>query len=371
MENIKKILKSINVDYFEKPRDYCLQYVFTKLNSIAPICHYIDFCNSITDIELIYNKMLNIIIDNEYELVNEEFSYKSIKLNDLTMSSIRTINAGICYFKKNNIYLMFKIDIYGLTFFVDKTFSNSNCIDNIITYLDDIIKNQKKSNKIWILSHSFGGYSRNSYLIDDEKIGNLEKYYNDELVDIDKKIKSHLNNNDSGLIILHGLQGSGKTSYIRSLINDVDKEFCYLPSNIINILSEPDFVEYVRHEMKNCVIIVEDCENLLKDRKNNSIMSEGIVNILNMSDGLLGDNMNITFICTFNNDYSSIDKALTRKGRLVCKYEFKELCLEKTNSLLKELYGEGTKSDKPLPLCDIFNFNVENNGQTERSRIGF
>ena len=59
--------------------------------------------------------------------------------------------------------------------------------------------------------------------------------------------------------------------------------------------------------------------------------------LLNITDGLLSDWLNIQLICSFNSDISKIDSALMRKGRLIAKYEFKELEVEKANALSLKL----------------------------------
>ncbi|MBQ3946200.1 MAG: ATPase, partial [Alphaproteobacteria bacterium] len=81
--------------------------------------------------------------------------------------------------------------------------------------------------------------------------------------------------------------------------------------------------------------------------------------LLNMSDGLLSDGLGIKFICTFNENIPAIDEALLRKGRLVSKYEFKPLCVEKTTSLLNELYPGEVFIVKELTLADIYNIKDE------------
>jgi ATP-dependent 26S proteasome regulatory subunit len=89
-----------------------------------------------------------------------------------------------------------------------------------------------------------------------------------------------------------------------------------------------------------------------------------------MTDGLYSDILNIKIIATFNSDMTSIDKALLRDGRLISKYEFKELSIDKTNTLLKEL-GKG-ESDKPLTLAEIYNKTSEEIIQVKKpKRIGF
>ena len=53
-------------------------------------------------------------------------------------------------------------------------------------------------------------------------------------------------------------------------------------------------------------------------------------------------------------DFAKIDKALLRKGRLICEHKFGPLDKEDTNKLLKEL-GKDKVSDKGLTLADIYN----------------
>jgi len=92
--------------------------------------------------------------------------------------------------------------------------------------------------------------------------------------------------------------------------------------------------------------------------------------LLNLSDGLLSDCLNIQIICSFNTDLSKVDTALLRKGRLIAKYEFKELETTKAQTLSNKL-GYTTKIDTPMTLTDIYN-QEEHNYQTERRKvIGF
>ena len=101
-----------------------------------------------------------------------------------------------------------------------------------------------------------------------------------------------------------------------------------------------------------------------------------------MTDGLLSDDLGIKFICTFNEDVKNIDPALMRKGRLICKYEFKPLNKDKANELLEEIYkkisAEWTDdekmmnpmfhTDKDLTLADVFNFE-DDSYETTTKRI--
>ena len=193
----------------------------------------------------------------------------------------------------------------------------------------------------------------------------INKNYNDDFVAESKKIIEFIKrDDDSGLLILHGDKGTGKSTYIRHLISiNPEKKFVYISANLVSILSEPSFSAFLM-TLQNHIIILEDCEEAIKDRKTNGT-SAAVSLLLNLTDGLLSDGLGLKFICTFNDDVKNIDDALLRKGRCVSKYEFKNLCLEKTNVLLSELYKEAWENgeyerepitDKPLSLANIYKF---------------
>ena len=195
--------------------------------------------------------------------------------------------------------------------------------------------------------------------------------YNDDFVPVDANIRSFLETDKNGLVILHGEQGTGKTSYIRHLISVTNKHFVYLPLDMASGMSDPRMITFICNELKDAVVVIEDCEQLLVDRSDSSGINTGLVNILNMADGLLGDSLNIKFICTFNSNVQRIDKALLRKGRLTDKYEFGKLTKEKTTALMhKQYHVDG--DFEPMTLAEIFNYNIENHGQNRtRKSVGF
>jgi ATP-dependent 26S proteasome regulatory subunit len=81
--------------------------------------------------------------------------------------------------------------------------------------------------------------------------------------------------------------------------------------------------------------------------------------LLNLTDGLLGESLGIQIIATFNTDIRNIDKALLRKGRLSTIYEFKNLSIDRTNTLLQKL-GHNIEVNNPMPIAEIFNFDKDN-----------
>src|SRR5207244_10467965 len=94
----------------------------------------------------------------------------------------------------------------------------------------------------------------------------------------------------------------------------------------------PDFIQLLI-DNPNTVLIIEDAENIIIDRKYNS--GSSVSNLLNISDGLMADFLNVQLICTFNSSLTLVDNALMRKGRLIAKYEFGKLGVAKAQQLSK------------------------------------
>ena len=96
-----------------------------------------------------------------------------------------------------------------------------------------------------------------------------------------------------------------------------------------------------------------------------------ISNILNLTDGILGDCLSIQVVATFNMKRENIDKALLRKGRLIAEHKFEKLSIDETNVLLKHL-GKEQIVNESMSLADIYNIDVDLIKSTNKgSKIGF
>jgi hypothetical protein len=193
----------------------------------------------------------------------------------------------------------------------------------------------------------------------------LDLYYEDDFIETDEIIRKRLNQkNDKGIVLLHGLPGTGKTTYLRHLIGKIKKRVLFLSPNIATSLVDPEFIDLLI-DNPNCVVIVEDAENIIMDRRSNPDSS--VSNLLNISDGLLADFLNVQLICTFNSSLTMVDSALMRKGRLIAKYEFGKLSVRKAQRLSDRL-GYRNLIVKPMTIAEITN-PEDTAYKTERTEI--
>ncbi|MBL0357494.1 MAG: AAA family ATPase [Chitinophagaceae bacterium] len=177
-------------------------------------------------------------------------------------------------------------------------------------------------------------------------------YYNDDFKPVDEVIKTRLaKENDKGIILLHGLPGTGKTTYLRHLIGSIKKKVLFVSPSVAGNLMNPEFIDLLI-DNPNAVVIIEDAENIIMDRKYSH--NSSVSNLLNISDGLLSDCLNVQIICTFNSDLNLVDSALMRKGRLIAKYEFNKLDAAKAQRLSDHL-GFNNTIDKPMTIAEITN----------------
>jgi hypothetical protein len=214
-------------------------------------------------------------------------------------------------------------------------------------------KKRKERGKpeISLLMRTSEGISTKTMQITKPKL-NIEDNYNDDFQDIHKIILKRLSKkNDKGLVVLHGKPGTGKTSYIRYLISSLKKEVIFLPPNMASVITNPDLIS-VLVDNPNSIFVIEDAENIVVDREKDG--SSPVSALLNISDGLLSDCLNVQIICSFNTDISKIDAALMRKGRLIAKYEFNELSIEKAQVLSRKL-GFNSQINAPMTLTAIYN----------------
>jgi hypothetical protein len=201
----------------------------------------------------------------------------------------------------------------------------------------------------------------------------LSENYNSDFIDVHEKIKTwaeDFKSRNNKLVLLHGVPGSGKTNYIKYILNNIKtSKKIYIPPYLVNSMADPAFFPIIKRE-KESILVIEDAEKILVNREDSS--DNSVISILlNLCDGIMADVLNFKIIATFNTDEDKIDAALKRKGRMFLKYKFDALSEEKTKHLFAKMYG-AEPPKKRMTLAEIYNDENEFGAKKEEKKsIGF
>jgi hypothetical protein len=230
---------------------------------------------------------------------------------------------------------------------------------------------KKKNGGVQLVTILEGSLDTEEIQLSKPKI-DLALYYPDGFMDVHQFMLQQLNRDTgSGLFLLHGTPGTGKSTYLRYLIRSITRPVIFLTPNMAAQLDAPQLTHLLVRN-RGAVVIMEDAESLLISRETHQ--NSAISMLLNLTDGILGDGLHFKIIATFNTQLPNIDKALLRQGRLKMQYEFKPLPAKKANQLLDSLKQDPKyHTQKPMTLADIFHVTGTRFQETkiEPPKIGF
>ena len=217
------------------------------------------------------------------------------------------------------------------------------------------IKNIEE-NQVHLVIATRDGYDTAEFDLPKQKL-DIELNYGKGFKLIHNKILKELSKDKGkGLVLLHGTPGTGKTHYLKYLASKIkDKKVLFIPPYLADFITSPEMTPFLI-ENANSILFIEDAEKVITDR--NLEGSRGVSNILNLTDGILSDILNIQIVATFNMDKKKIDSALLRKGRLIAEHKFDKLSLEESQKLVEYL-GYDNKLTEGLTLSEIYNLKEE------------
>ena len=333
------------VNLFDKPFNIYVNY----FNSNLDLSNYKNLLKKYPDAQILTNSSL----DETFDLDDEENMSDIKEDSKVNIDEVIIIlpNEIIAVINPNKMSIYYSLDY--------KEF-----VDSILDTFE-YIKEEEEPANVRLVCYDNDYYTVVTKI---EKTNiNISENYNDDFLPVYNDLVKFVESNKSGIAILRGMVGSGKTSVIRNLITNHPAKYILITTSMAEHLAQPTFMTFMQNN-KDSIFILEDCEQILVDRTAGNY-SCAITNILNTADGLMSDIFNIKFICTFNADISKIDKALLRKGRCFVNYEFKELSEDKTKVLLNR-QGIELDSYKPMTLADIYNY-TDTDCTKQTNKIGF
>lgn len=371
----KQISNNLFVNANTRAIDPC--YWYMELFDRIPVYQfYMEVHRSDADEKIdIYNVIFNDLISSgEFEPMLYEYNKSKKKEKESSMAFLNDDEDSTVWNDKDiytsRFYLVSKNEPLMIYYEYDNlniiTHLGTEAIDNVV---EKYIKKYNQDNdkvKCYAIVKDPDMYLND---FDIELDGDLDyDMYNEGFEEVHKRIVHSIEKDKNGLYLLYGKPGTGKSTYIRHLIKECgteDRKFIYVPCKLFDALTDPTSLNFLMRNRGN-VFIIEDCENLVT--VDDDIRSDGITDLLNMTDGLLSDALNIKIICTFNTDYEKIDEALLRPGRCRCKYDFDLLDKDRANKVAEKFKIQ--KVDKDISLAELFN-PEETFMEEKKKRIGF
>lgn len=326
------VLPRTEAEVYSQVDGLSLQNLFYVKNNAFPNCYMFTRSSRGSDNYFDTPKMIEYIKENTPD--DENLQYIVYSTYDLDSKEEKVGFSVI--FNKSNIFARMENNVtesYVLYGNEDK-----EALGKFIELIRQFyVAPEEEKNNLFLVAQDMSGFKLNKWHIKEVKDFDFNLQYNEDFPVANATIKDFIEEDGkSGLLILWGEKGTGKTTYIRHLISSYpNKKFVFIPSNLITMLGDPSFGNFLL-SLQNSIIILEDCEAVIRSRKSNSSAS-AVSLLLNMGDGLMSDDLGIKFICTFNEEVTNIDEALMRKGRLACMYEFKKLTADKVGILLPEV----------------------------------
>jgi len=119
-------------------------------------------------------------------------------------------------------------------------------------------------------------------------------------------------------------------------------------------------------EKRSTLIVLEDSGELMADNARRE-SGQGLSRLLNLTDGRIGQGLNLVVLTTTNEPLTSLHPAVVRPGRLLSQIDFGPLSVEQANDWLRR-HNVDAAVDAPITLAELYA--VEGGRVPTRSTLG-
>jgi hypothetical protein len=166
------------------------------------------------------------------------------------------------------------------------------------------------------------------------------------------------------MILWYGPPGAGKTHALRALIHEwrswCDAAFITDPERFVG--GSPTYLFEVANfnsgrsageaQKRTKLIILEDAGELMTSEAR-AMIGQGLSRLLNLTDGLMGQALNVMVLITSNEPLSAMHPAVVRPGRCLCEIEFGAMPAAQANQWLRD-HGSDKTVDEPTLLAQLY-----------------
>ena len=198
----------------------------------------------------------------------------------------------------------------------------------------------------------------------------IEDNYETAVIDDFKYIVSQLKspNPNGRLTIIHGEPGTGKTYFLRGIMDECDPsrtKVVFFQPELFRTLKATEilslFLSHASDNKQSIVLFIEDGDECLIQRETDNM---GIIShMLNLADGLIGNMLDIKIVITTNAKKLDMDKALVRPGRLCRIIDINTLDTHSGGKIYKRLTGCDEDVAHGLTLAQVYDLAREKNEQ--------
>lgn len=160
--------------------------------------------------------------------------------------------------------------------------------------------------------------------------------------------------------LLHGLPGTGKSSFVSALAKMFKKDLYIL--NLKACGSDNTFIRLMSYLMPNSILLIEDIDSYFDGRKNESASDKvNFSTFINVISGVNSKEDVILFITT--NHKNKLDEAMLRSGRLDVHMEIGLPTAKEVNGYLSWFYDtpiDAISGPVDYTMADVENICVQN-----------
>lgn len=243
----------------------------------------------------------------------------------------------------------------------------------ITAFIDSFDKKEKDKLNIFIVD-KYGSWIKYSK-IPSRKLSTIytnENIKRDLKNDITKFIKDESEYDMFGIpykrtYMLTGVPGSGKTSIIKALCNEFDKNLCILSIN--KEFDNSTIVTAFRNMQQNSFLLIEDIDCLFEKREHKENPLITFSSFINLLDGVLYKHGLICFITT--NHPERLDHAILRSGRMDMIIKMDYPLKEDIKRLFFDLTSKISTEEQITKEADKFIEYIDNKNITMSAIVNF
>jgi len=183
------------------------------------------------------------------------------------------------------------------------------------------------------------------------------RHYSEPIRDQLSAVRSWADSSDPGLTLLRGQPRTGKTFFLRAVLSECKNvEVALLSGRNVSDIDGPAMLQLLLNrdakDRKPLLVLLEDGDEFVRKRSSGRDASP-VAQLLNLTDGILGDMLNVKFMVTSNLKAIDVDPAILGAGRMKHRVEVGPLSAVEATAVAKSL-GSNHMYTEPTPLGQVY-----------------